>query len=160
MWKQLFIKSQATPKARYSHAAASVEASFHGAAISEDAALLIHGGYSNNPSPTWYHDLWVLFVDSLGEGQWKEVPIDITQPYPKARYSHTLTAAHGGRFILFGGDDGGSSTTSSQSYAWGSYFEDLWILTVSRLFQEGSDYSRPLPFSWSTSRLSVESACQ
>ena len=97
--------------------------------------MLVHGGYNNHPTPTWFHDLWILQPQQSNsdlEQQPQTITtwsrLDTTKEHPSkpsARYSHTLVGlANKPIFYLFGGDDGGHQQHPT-SYEMGAYLNDV-----------------------------------
>ena len=115
--------------------------------------MLVHGGYNNHLTPSWFHDLWMLQPEqsnsNLEQTQqpqaittwvWSRLDTTKEQPKPSARYSHTLVGlANQPIFYLFGGDDGGHQQ-HPQSYEMGAYLNDVWRFELTRDEQHKGDY--------------------
>ena len=80
------------------------------------------------------------------QGLWRRKAT--TGPRPPPSYKHMAVALHE-LILVFGGDDGGSSSSSSSSssFQWGSFYEDLYVLSANswrwrRILQVGAPPAR------------------
>jgi hypothetical protein len=125
------------PKERYSHGMVVLPPT-----KDRERTIVVTHGYNNQKGPDWRDDTLV----KIGTGPWTTLE---TQKKPPARYGHTFgeslfpslagalshelfaaVALSKNSALLFGGDDGGGSSRGN-SYHWGSYLSDQWVLTLS-----------------------------
>lgn len=88
---------------------------------------------TNKPFADWRDDTWVLQSDHSIErpgaaGPWREATVEADRK-PIARYGQAFFRL-GQHLYMFGGDDGGHLKTTSGSYLWGSFNNDVWRMTL------------------------------